>query len=65
MTGPGIEPGTPASLVRCSTTELSRPISMVHLARTTTFLSPYKVFTLEDTHDKHKITLSGLMNTNA
>ena len=36
MAGPGIEPGTPASLFRCSTTELSRPISMVHLARTTT-----------------------------
>ena len=38
MVVPGIEPGTPASLVRCSTTELSRPISTVHLARTTTFL---------------------------
>ena len=58
MTGPGIEPGTPASLVRCSTTELSRSISTVHLSRTTTFLPPYKVFTLEDTHNKHKITLN-------
>ena len=61
MAGPGIEPGTPASLVRCSTTELSRPISTVHLAQTTTFLPPYKVFALEDTHDKHKFTLSGLI----
>ena len=32
--------GTPASLVRCSNTEISRSISTVHLARTTTFLSP-------------------------
>ena len=49
MAGPGIETGTLASLVRCSTTELSRPISTVHLARTTTFLSPYKVYALEVT----------------
>ena len=41
MTGPGIEPRTPASLVRFSTTELSRPISLVHLARTT-ISSPLK-----------------------
>ena len=36
MAGPGIEPRIPASLVRCSTTELSRAISTVHLAQTTT-----------------------------
>ena len=28
----GIKPRTPASLVKCSTTELSSPISTVHLA---------------------------------
>ena len=39
MAGPGIEPGTLASLVRCSTTELSRPISTVQIARTTTLLT--------------------------
>ena len=61
MAGLRIDPGTPASLVRCSTTELSRPIFMVHLVRTTTFLPPYKVFALEDTHDKHKFTVSGLI----
>ena len=59
MTGLGIEPRTPASLFRCSTIELSRLISTVHLARITTFLPPYKVFTLKD---KHKFTLSGLIN---
>ena len=36
MAEPGIKPGFPASLVRCSTTELSRLISTVHLAQTTT-----------------------------
>ena len=46
MTGSGIEPGTPASLVRCSLAELSMPISTVHLTRTTTFLPPYKVFAI-------------------
>ena len=58
MAGPGNEPRTPASLVPCSTTELSRPIFKVHLTRTTTFLPPYKVFALEHTHDKHQFTLS-------
>ena len=38
--GGNLNPGTPASLVRCSTTELSRPIL---LGQTTTFL-PHKVF---------------------
>ena len=32
----GTELGTPASLVRWPTTELSRPISTFHLAKTTT-----------------------------
>ena len=36
MAGLGTEPWTPASLVRCPITELSRPISTVHLAKTTT-----------------------------
>lgn len=36
MTGPGIEPGIPASLVRYSTTEPSKKIPTVQLARTTT-----------------------------
>ena len=64
MAGPGIEPGITASQVRCATTKLSRPIAMVHLARTTArttaFLPPYKVFALENIQDKHKFTLSGL-----
>ena len=36
MAGRGIEPKTLASLVMCSTTEIPRPISIVHLAPTTT-----------------------------
>ena len=39
MAGTEIKPGTPASLVWCSTTELSRPISTVHLAQITTIHS--------------------------
>lgn len=36
MAGLGIQLETPATLVRSSTTELPRPISMVHVAPTTT-----------------------------
>lgn len=36
MAGPGIEPRTPATMVRSSITELPRPISTVNLAPTTT-----------------------------
>lgn len=35
MTGPGIEPRIPASLVRYSTTEPSKKIPTVQLAKTT------------------------------
>ena len=45
MTGPGIEPVTPAPLVKGITNELSRPISIVFLAITITLL-PYKDFCL-------------------
>ena len=37
------ESNSDASLVRFFTTELSEPISTVHLVQTTTFLPPYKV----------------------
>ena len=57
MAGPGI--GTLASLVRCSTTELSRPISFqcpcspkYHIPPLTKFLP------LKKTHNKHKFNLS-------
>ena len=39
--GPGIEPGTLAPLVRFSATELSWPITTVHLAQTTVLYSYY------------------------
>lgn len=38
MARPGIEPGTPATLIRSSTSELPRPISPVHIAPTTTLV---------------------------
>ena len=43
ISGPGVEPGTTA-VVRCSTTELFRPIFTVHQVRTTTFLPPKSFF---------------------
>ena len=54
---------SPASLVRCSSTELhvSRPTALVHLAQTTTFFPPYWVFAPKDTHDKHKFIPVGLI----
>lgn len=38
ITGPGIEPWTPATLVRGSTTELIRPIFTVYIVPTTTHI---------------------------
>ena len=63
MAGAGIEPGTPASLVRCSTTEQPRLISTVHLpvAGTTTFL-PLSILSIRSQrHTWQKFTLSGLI----
>ena len=45
----GIEPETPALLVRRSTNELSRPISTVLIALTTTFLPLQSFFPLRNT----------------
>lgn len=44
-----IETGTPATLVRISTTKLTRHISTVNLVPITTFLLPYIVFDPIDT----------------
>ena len=57
MTGLGVRPKTPESLVRCSTTEPFRPISSIHLAPP----PPYLVFALEDSHNKYKLILSELI----
>lgn len=45
MVGSGVATGTPASLVRCSLAELSRPAELPHSF-------PYKVFALQEIHNK-------------
>ena len=65
MAGTGIEPRSLALLVRCSTTELSRLISTVHLARTTTFL-PLTKCSAPKTHTTNTSSpCQDLSNTNA
>lgn len=56
----GFEPGTPATLVWSSTTELRRLISTVHTAQ---YYIPHSLNIFRpQRHVQHKFTLSGLIN---
>ena len=55
------EPGTPASLLRCSAIELSRSINIHGPSRPTTTFLPLQSFFLLETNNKFMFILSGLI----